>query len=749
MGDDKNSQQLESALIKAKQLLNDSKVAEAMLLLTDVLNISPQEPRALKMFEYAKSLKGVEEGSATLVNAEKLFSAGEYENAMAVVQSVIKADPLHEKAIALGKKIQDKLEAMPFIMQYEQSGQKLFDEGNFSGAIEEWKKIKELDSNYTKVDTLISEAQSKMTSGGSTPASDLFLDEPAPELSLEGEDSIDPEDPFAFDNNSSAQNDISINEEPVSEIQGFIESPEISEADIPTEIQSDSTPDLPETPEFESSDLSIDDTSTTENNEMQSQIDQYFNEGLELYERGQCQQAIDKWQLIFVYDENNEKAKEYIKKAQIEIDQKEQSVSTEDVNVALAEGDYGRAGVLCDELLAGDPGNEEYLALKKKVADDRENNFIIPTLNNAEQMMNQGMYNDALIEVEKILAVNPVHEEATALISKIHTAQEEEASAESAPAPESEFEGDFDSIPEEVVEAEVPVEKSSSRMLLIIVVIVIIVGAAGFFLFKDKISGTKDVSSESSQGPGSTETTQKKKNAALNLRKAKKLIKDGSKIDALKLLRTIDTSDIDEFPEAISLIKEVEESLEKEKENTPVKVELTPEEIREKKQNQAIELVVKAKAVLEQNEYNTAKQYVDEALNLDPTNLDAMDLKDKIGQKIALASDEQKKYNEAVSYYNEGLYQDSLRMFYRLQQEGKMEEKSQKYIELAWFNWGVRELKNANCTEAIKKFTEYLSESKTEDTEALKHIKVAEKYKSRAKDDLFKHYIEFIDYRKP
>ncbi len=778
MSDEKNSQQLENALIKAKQLLNTGKVAEAMSLLTDIINMNPGEPRAQKLFDYAKSLKNVAGESANIGSAESLFASGEYEKAMAVVQSVLQKDPSNEQIKALGAKIQEKLEALPFISQYENNGRKLFDEGDFSGAVSEWKKIKELDSNYIKVDKLIEEAEQKITEqAGSLPDSDIFSDGAAPELITENVGIIDPSDPFALDETSEPAPTAEVSSSDLDDFGGFNETPELSEADIPTAIQSQDTPEAgqqddfavgsEDQPELSGSDLSMDDDPAPEitddfglddgapdsfpDSGLQddagetSQIEQYFKEGMDLYERGQCQQAIDKWQLIFIYDENNENAKEYIKKAQFEIAQKQQTLSVDEVKSVLAAGDYGRAALLCEELLSEDHQNEDLISLKKRIADERESEFIKPTLFKAENMMNQGMYDDAVLEVEKILAFNPVHEEATALIRKIHETKAEEGNAEHNQA---QAVSDDEEFRESLEESQHPAEekKSSSKMIIIAALVIIILGAVAAYLFKDKLFGP-DETIKTTQAQ--TEQDQaKKREAALNLKNAKQNIQEGNVIDALNLLRKIDTADA-EFPEAISLIKKLEESMADTQEQEPEEAVLTPEELLDQKVNQASELVVKAKAVIDQGEYNAAKQYIEEALKLDPTNLEAMDMKDKVNKKLAMETDEQRRYKEAISYYNEGMFQDALRVFYRMKQDGKMVNECQKYIELSWFNWGVRELKNANCTEAINKFNEYLAEAKVQDEEANKHIKLAEMYKAKAKDESFKHYIEFIEFRQP
>ncbi|UCF81468.1 MAG: hypothetical protein JSV08_03400 [Acidobacteriota bacterium] len=178
----------------------------------------------------------------------------------------------------------------------------------------------------------------------------------------------------------------------------------------------------------------------------------------------------------------------------------------------------------------------------------------------------------------------------------------------------------------------------------------------------------------------------------------------------------------------------------------------------------AARLFKDARAFYSKRKYAEAAAAIAESTSLNPTNLEAIDFKEKVDLALAASQEETARYERALKSFKERNYEEALRQFYRMKEVRYYSRELQEtvargwyslqvkpeevdaYIEKSWYNRGVVSLWDENSELTIEAFREYLL-LRPDDKEARKHLSVAERYSRRPKDENYRQYVSFLKLR--
>jgi tetratricopeptide (TPR) repeat protein len=178
----------------------------------------------------------------------------------------------------------------------------------------------------------------------------------------------------------------------------------------------------------------------------------------------------------------------------------------------------------------------------------------------------------------------------------------------------------------------------------------------------------------------------------------------------------------------------------------------------------AARLFKEAKAFFAKRKYAEAAAAIAESASLNPTNLEAIDFKEKADAALAASQEETGRYERAMKNFKERNYEEALRQFYRMKEVRYYSRELQEtvargwyslqvepeevdaYIEKSWYNRGVVSLWDENSELTLEALREYLL-LRPDDAEARKHLTVAERYSRRPKDENYRQYVSFLKLR--
>jgi tetratricopeptide (TPR) repeat protein len=159
----------------------------------------------------------------------------------------------------------------------------------------------------------------------------------------------------------------------------------------------------------------------------------------------------------------------------------------------------------------------------------------------------------------------------------------------------------------------------------------------------------------------------------------------------------------------------------------------------------ALTLLEKGRDLMEAGDFAAAEEVFAEALGLDPVNAEIATWHGRATTKAEEARKRNDERDAALAAFERRDFENALRRFYRLQEQepgGAYE----RYIAIAWYNWGLEFLAAGNLREADVKMNEVLTLNADDaDAKGIKEL-VAE-YANRAKDRAFYTRIQALRYR--
>lgn len=128
-----------------------------------VLSVSPENQRAKELLEEAQSkLEAELFVRENLRKARQYFQLREFQKCVNECEKVQLLDSENLDAADLMKQAQDKVEAEPFIQNFVNSAQSLFDSGLYDEAFAQWDKVRAIDPFYPGLDELMNKARQMM-----------------------------------------------------------------------------------------------------------------------------------------------------------------------------------------------------------------------------------------------------------------------------------------------------------------------------------------------------------------------------------------------------------------------------------------------------------------------------------------------------------------------------------------------------------------------------------------------------------
>ena len=152
------------------------------------------------------------------------------------------------------------------------------------------------------------------------------------------------------------------------------------------------------------------------------------------------------------------------------------------------------------------------------------------------------------------------------------------------------------------------------------------------------------------------------------------------------------------------------------------------------------ELLSEARRALKEGSTQEAVAAIKAALAADGENEEAREMLAQASARLDREQRLQKAMDEARGAFQEGHYEEALRILYRLP-EGAPKAEVEGYIFNAWFSMGVEALQSGDCRGAIEQFGEALA-IRPDDRQAVAARKMAQTYRDRQKDS---EYVKFAN----
>ncbi len=161
--------------------------------------------------------------------------------------------------------------------------------------------------------------------------------------------------------------------------------------------------------------------------EKQTAINTHFTQGLRLYQENDYLRSREEWRVILAIDSTHAEAEDYLGRTQVKIDEMLAGHETQarqlerDSRLTEAIGEWNNVQAI-------EPGNEEArlaIARIRKMIEDQSQNLeqsnkqleIVNLYNDALQDFNVGNYQRSMTRLERLLALEPNHEEAKKLLT--------------------------------------------------------------------------------------------------------------------------------------------------------------------------------------------------------------------------------------------------------------------------------------------------------------------------------------------
>jgi tetratricopeptide (TPR) repeat protein len=115
-------------------------------------------------------------------------------------------------------------------------------------------------------------------------------------------------------------------------------------------------------------------------------------------------------------------------------------------------------------------------------------------------------------------------------------------------------------------------------------------------------------------------------------------------------------------------------------------------------------------------------------------------------RELGLASDKVTALTPAVKFYNEGEYETAIPILWRIVQEDRENRDARSYLLRCYYNQGISQLQNGLYPKAAQAFQEALALD-SNDAEALRHKKFAERYQKGDLDLMGRIYVRHLNHR--
>jgi tetratricopeptide (TPR) repeat protein len=346
-------------LSKCEQAVESGNFEEAITGCRAILQVTPEHARAKQLLDEAQSKMEADLFVRdNLRKAQEYFNSRDYQKCLNECQKILLLDSNNPQVAVLMKQAQEKMEAEPFVQNFITSGQSLFDSGLYNEAISQWEKVRAIDPVYPGLDGLIQGARAKL--GNDESLIDTVVGESLPSIDLNIDINTEQgPDGFSFD--------------------AFgIQEPEQKEEQI--EFKSD-----------------------------EDRIQYLLREGDELSGSGHYQRAIEVWSEIFMLDVNHPEALQKIEVARQAAAQQRQA-SQEVVKKAIAayeSGEIEQARDLFEEVRATDPDNPEAARYLEMLPSSGGATLSLDDLvAQAKEAEGKGQYRDAAMLYSQALAID-------------------------------------------------------------------------------------------------------------------------------------------------------------------------------------------------------------------------------------------------------------------------------------------------------------------------------------------------------
>ena len=162
--------------------------------------------------------------------------------------------------------------------------------------------------------------------------------------------------------------------------------------------------------------------------EKQARISSHFTQGLESYQQNDYVRARGEWQAILAIDSTHAEAADYLDRTQVKINEILEGHRTR-ASQLEAQGRYTEAISEWNNVQALDPGNATAARaierIRRKIEEQSQNLEqasreleVVNLYDNALQQFNQGNYEGAMSNLERLLRINPDHKEARNLYTQ-------------------------------------------------------------------------------------------------------------------------------------------------------------------------------------------------------------------------------------------------------------------------------------------------------------------------------------------
>jgi tetratricopeptide (TPR) repeat protein len=652
---------IKELLSKCETAVNSGKYEEAITGCRAVLQAAPDNLKAKQLLDEAQSKMEADLFvKDNLRKAQEYFNSRDYQKCVNECQKIQLLDPNNASVLKLMQMAQEKIEAEPFVQNFINSGQSLYDSGLFSEAISQWEKVRAIDPVYPGLDGLIKDAREKMgafreeeptiaklhSNGGDE---DTVMTEGMPSFELNLDNILSESgggQPFSFD-----------------QVGGD------SEEQQPTEKL-----------EF----LSDED-----------RIKQLLRDGDQLSSHGHYQRAIEVWSEIFMLDVNHPEALQKIEVARQAAAQ-QRTASQEIVKRGIAAyegGDIEQARELFEQVRASDPDNPEAARYMEMLpAPSEAPASLEDMIAQAEDAEKRGQYREAAVLFSQALAIDADNAELADRVKNLNLMAKRQEQGRTVMGNARAFlaEGKLESARHAVTKI-LETDPSNAEALEIMREIKAQMGSGG--------------SSESvAAAPGITVRAASR--SALPLSK----ILMGVGVLAVLGLGFFLYSMFNPKPRTQSAKVIVSKKPIKKSATTakplvkPVTI-LSPQD-----KEKADKLVQEAQFYFMEKRYAEAEQKADEALKIDPSNADAASVKseaDRI-QKEAIAA-EQKLLDDANNYFAYSEFAGAVKLYEKyLTKHPESVKQVQPQIIKCYYNLGVIAIRTWRCDTAADYFRQVL-----------------------------------------
>jgi tetratricopeptide (TPR) repeat protein len=632
-----------------------------------------------------------------LSKCEQAVESGNFEEAITGCRAILQVTPDHNRAKQLLDEAQSKMEADLFVRDNLRKAQEYFNARDYQKCLSECQKVLLLDSNNTSVTNLMNQAQEKMeaepfvqnfiTSGQSLYDSGLFSEAIS---QWEKVRAIDPVYPGLDGLIQGARQKLGENEA----LEDTMASDSMPSLDFNLDIHSEQGPDG-----FSFDAFGIQEEPKTEKLEFKSDEDriQYLlREGDELSASGHYQRAIEVWSEIFMLDVNHPEALQKIEVARQAASQQRQS-SQEIVKRAISayeSGEVEESRRLFEEVRASDPDNPEaarYLEMLPSAgAGPTSLNDLIAQ---AKQAEDEGQYRDAAMLYSQALAIDADNADLADRVKNLNLMAKRQEQGRTVLGNARAFlaEGKLESARHAVTKI---LESDPSN--------------------PEALEIMKEIKAQVGAGGGVAET--KMTGATAAARSAKKalplmqLMFIGGALVVLGSGFLLWNSFSGKSDKDTAQTRPIKRPVKKPaNSNTPVltkpAVIVNPQD-----KQKASEIVQEAQFYFMEKRYDEALQKADDALKIDPTNKDAVGIKEESSKLIkeAIAA-EQKILDDANAYFGYSEFAGAVKLYEKyLQRHPETVQHIQPQIIKCYYNLGVISIRQWRCDTAADYFRQVL-----------------------------------------